>query len=62
MSARAMRREPLSEEELEKRKMQYEEKVLFMPEADVVVNNLEGRIEEADRAFEAIIQGALASH
>lgn len=59
MAARAMRRDPLSETELARRKARYEDEVTFMPEADVIVSNLEGKRAEADREFEAVITGVI---
>jgi guanylate kinase len=57
--ARALLREPMSEEALQMRKKHYEDETTFMPQADVIIHNLAGKYAEAEAAFEAVITGAL---
>ena len=54
---RALKRAPMSEEELAKRKQRYEDERTFKDEADVVIVNYEGMQEEAKAAFSALIEG-----
>lgn len=56
---RAMKRDPLTSEELDKRKQRYDDEMTYLPEADVVIRNVTGRLEEADSAFEKIIADAI---
>jgi guanylate kinase len=56
---RALGRAPMTDEELEKRRLRYEDEVTFMPEADIVVRNYTGKYEAAEAAFESIIEKAL---
>lgn len=56
MEARIRARAPISEIELEKRKERYEDEMGFMAEADFVVDNPSGKIEEAKVQFEHIIR------
>jgi guanylate kinase len=56
---RAMKRDPLSDDELERRKKRFEDEVTFIPEADVVIKNGPGKLEEADKAFEQVIADTL---
>ena len=58
---RALLREPMTDEVLEKRRLRYEDELTFMPEADVVVRNLAGKYEEAEAAFEKVIAEAVES-
>lgn len=59
LKRRAMGREPLSDEALEQRRMRYEDELTFMPEADVIVKNPEGKQADAIGAFEAVIAKAI---
>jgi guanylate kinase len=58
LKARALARGPLSDTELELRRKRYEDELTFMPEADVIIHNHEGKYREAEDAFEAIIAEA----
>lgn len=58
LAERAVKRDHMSEEELERRKERYEDELTFAPEADVVIHNGRGQREEADRAFEDLVRGA----
>lgn len=60
MEARVRARAPISETELEKRKSRYEDEMGFMPEADFVVENPFGKLEEAKWRFEEIIRGIVS--
>lgn len=59
---RAIKRDHMDEEELARRKARYDDEVTFMPEADVIIENRAGQREEADQAFEAVIQNAVTTH
>ncbi len=61
METRIKARAPISDDELAKRKRHYEEEMLFMPTADYVVKNEEGRFEETSRQFDQIIMSVLHS-
>ena len=56
---RALKRAPMSDEELSKRKQRYDDELTFKDEADTVVVNHEGKQEEAKAAFAAVIEAAL---
>lgn len=58
---RAMKRDPLSEDELLRRKQRFDDEVTFIPEADFVIQNGAGKLEEADRAFDQVITDAIAA-
>lgn len=49
-------RAPMPAEELEKRRLRYAEEVTFKDEADVVVQNYDGKFAEADEAFMRAIE------
>lgn len=55
LSRRVQGRAPLSEEELESRRERYEYERQFINEADFVVQNFDGKFEEADQAFEQVL-------
>jgi len=57
---RAIKRDHMSDEELARRKERYDDEITFMKEADVVIENPTGKREEADRAFEAVIEEAIS--
>ncbi len=59
LAERALKRAPMSDEELAKRKQRYDDELTFKDEADTVIVNKEGMQEEAKAAFEAIINAAL---
>jgi guanylate kinase len=54
-------RAPISEEELESRRIRYEYERTFKDEADYVVENFDGKFAEADMAFDEIITSLLSS-
>lgn len=60
MEARIRARAPMPEEELERRKLRYADEMHFMPEADFVVANPLGKVEEAKREFEDIIRSLVS--
>jgi guanylate kinase len=53
---RILARAPMSPEDLEKRHARYTDEASFKPEADYVVENKDGGLEEAVRAFVAVIE------
>lgn len=55
LAARAVKRAPMSDEELAKRRQRYEDELTFKEEADRVIVNGEGMQEEAKAAFDAIL-------
>jgi guanylate kinase len=61
MEKRVRARAPITEEELAKRKVRFEDEETFKPEADVIIQNQDGRLPEAKQAFadliESVIQG-----
>lgn len=59
LKARALARAPMSEEEIEKRRLHHEDELTFMPHADVIIKNYEGEQEQAKAAFREVIEGAL---
>lgn len=60
MEKRIRARAPMSEAELLKRKSRYADEMSFMSEADFVVDNPFGRLEEAKKEFEAIISSLVS--
>jgi guanylate kinase len=60
LEARAIKRAPMSAEELALRKARYEIEMASIGEADTVIRNHEGQRAEADAAFEAAIADVLA--
>lgn len=61
LERRIVDRAPISTDELESRRRRYEDEQTFMAEATYVVENLDGKLTEADEAFEAIITELLPS-
>ncbi len=55
LEKRALLRAPMSEEELEKRRMRYVDESSFKTEATYVVSNPEGMLEDAKRDFIAVV-------
>lgn len=55
LEKRALLRAPMSEEELEKRRMRYNDESSFKTEATYVVSNPEGMLEDAKRDFIAAV-------
>lgn len=56
MEVRIRARAPISEEELAKRKMRYEEEIAYSVNADHVVHNLQGKLADAQQQIETIIR------
>lgn len=56
MEARILGRAPMDAHELLKRKERYDDEMSFMKEADVVVVNETGKVEEAKRDFETALR------
>lgn len=56
LAERALKRAPMSNEELAKRKQRYEDERTFKDAADVVITNYEGEQEKAKAAFTALIE------
>lgn len=54
-------RAPMTEEELQKRKSRYDDEVSFKKEATHVVENPEGKLEQAKRDFTTTIEALLVS-
>ncbi|MSU74546.1 ATP-binding cassette domain-containing protein [Candidatus Kaiserbacteria bacterium] len=52
---RVRARAPIAENELEKRKKRYEDELSFKPEATYIIQNPEGKLNEAKKQFEDII-------
>ncbi len=55
LKERALRRAPISDEELEKRRQHYLEESGFKKYADYVIHNYDGELEKAKQEFEEII-------
>lgn len=56
LKARMLERAPMSEEELEARRKRYESEVGFRAEADYIVENRHGQLEEAKRDIERVVR------
>lgn len=54
--SRALARAPMSPEELEKRRERYAHEVAAKPYADIVIDNRDGKLQDAQDAFVAIIE------
>lgn len=61
MEARIKARAPISDEELAKRKLRYEDEMGFMSECNVIVPNRTGELAQAKREFEAVVKMAIGS-
>jgi guanylate kinase len=59
LEERIRARAPISDEEMETRKVYYQEEVKFRDKADYVVSNLAGKAEEAKRQLEAMVAAIL---
>lgn len=59
LAERALKRAPMSDVELAKRRKRYDDELTFKDEADEVIVNREGMQEEAKAAFSALIERAL---
>lgn len=60
METRIRARAPMPEAELERRKERYADEISFMSEADFVIENQFGRLEEAKNEFGTIIQSLVS--
>ncbi len=60
MEARIRARAPMPEVELERRKLRYEDEMNFMREADFVIANPMGRVEDAKKQFESVIRSLVS--
>lgn len=56
LRARILKRAPVDEAELESRRLRYEEELSFKAQADAIVANPEGKVEEASQEFVRVIQ------
>lgn len=61
LKSRMLARAPMSDEELEARRKRYEQEVSFLPEADYVVENRHGHLDEAKRDFETVIKKIISA-
>jgi guanylate kinase len=55
LKARALARAPMSDEELEKRYLRYQEEVQVKPFADIVIENTEGQLTAAREQVATIV-------
>jgi len=55
MAQRIRTRAPMTDEEFGKRKERYERELAFEKEADYVITNADGKLEEAKAAFQSVI-------
>ncbi len=60
MKVRIQQRAPISEEELMHRQQRYEQEIQFATEADFVVENLNGHLDQAKQHIDTIISDILA--
>lgn len=60
LERRIRARAPITDEELMKRKERYEDESSYASEADFIVENLEGKLDEAKARIEAILQGVIS--
>ena len=60
LKKRILSRGEMSEDELEKRRLRFEEEQAFKPQADFVVENPHGRVEEAEARLSEIIRSVAA--
>jgi len=56
MEARIRARAPMPEAELQKRQSRYEDEMSYMQQADFVIENPFGRLEDAKKEFEATVR------
>lgn len=56
VETRIKARSPMSTEELLKRRAHYDDEMSYMKEADIVVENKQGQVEQAKKDFEAAIR------
>ena len=60
LEARIRARAPITDEEIALRKQRYEDEITFMSEADVCIENINGRKEVANETFTNLIQSVLS--
>lgn len=60
MEARIRERAPISEEEIKKRKERYEDEMSFKSQADFIISNKNGELEQAKRDFENAIRSIIS--
>jgi len=60
MEKRIRGRAPITEAELGRRKLRYEDEMNFMKEADFVIANPTGRVEEAKQQFETVLRSLIS--
>jgi guanylate kinase len=60
METRIHARAPMSDTELERRKLRYADEINFIPEADFVIQNPFGKVEEAKKEFEEVIRSLIS--
>ncbi len=60
MEERIRARAPMAQAELERRKLRYEDEMNFMREADFVIANPAGRLDEAKKQFESVIASLIS--
>jgi guanylate kinase len=58
---RILARAPMTEEELENRKKRYDDEMTFEKEADYIVKNYDGKLEQAKKDFASTIDAILVS-
>jgi guanylate kinase len=56
VEARIKARSPISTDELLKRRAHYDDEMSYMKEADIVIENKQGEVEQAKYDFEAVIR------
>lgn len=61
LSRRILSREVVSNDELEKRRLRYEEEVLFAEEADFVLLNEDGKLEQTQHKLDEIMREIMAA-
>lgn len=59
MEARIRSRAPITDEEVAKRRKNFEDEDTFKSEADVIINNRDGKMEEAKKEFADLIESLM---
>lgn len=59
LERRVRERAPITDEELQKRRLRYEDEITFKAEADCIVANPPGEKEAAQKEFERVLRAAL---
>lgn len=60
LEKRIRERAPISPDELQQRRERYERERLFLPEADIVIHNYEGKLDDAKLEIKAAVEEILA--